>query len=87
MPNNGARTLGDLGREGRELVYLRCEKCPRSGQYSLTGLILRLGIDQGLPDLIAELSSDCPQRSAQGMERCGATIGDTMPENLFDNMV
>jgi hypothetical protein len=79
MLNSPARTLGDLRREGREQVYLRCEKCPRAGQYSLTGLILRLGIDQALPDLIAELSSDCPQRSAQGIEQCGAMLGEGMP--------
>jgi hypothetical protein len=53
-------------------VFVTCDKCGRTGRYDLASLIVRHGIDKGLPDLLAELSRDCPQRAGQGLERCGA---------------
>jgi hypothetical protein len=74
MPTGGARTLADLLMEGRERVGITCTKCERVGSYGLAGLISAYGIDTRLPDLLAELSADCPKRAGQGLgtDRCGA---------------
>jgi hypothetical protein len=75
MASSGERTLGDLVKERRKRVTLTCDKCSRISKYSLYGLIARHGIDKGLPDLLAELSADCPQRTGLGLELCGAVFG------------
>jgi hypothetical protein len=74
MPLGAARTLNDLLMEGRERVGSTCAKCERVGSYGLAGLISAYGIDTRLPDLLAELSADCPKRAGQGLgtDRCGA---------------
>jgi hypothetical protein len=64
--------LSDLVIEGRQRLRMACDKCGRIGKYDLASLVVRHGIDKGLPDLLAELSADCPQRDGQGLERCGA---------------
>ncbi len=72
MLRSGAETLSDLVIQGHERVYIACTKCIRTANYGLSGLIMSYGIDKGLPDLLAELSRNCPQRAAQGRERCGS---------------
>jgi len=64
---NGAVKLADY-TEGQVLVA--CAKCERRGRYRLAGLIDRFGADFGLPDLLRELSHNCPKWS--GWDRCGA---------------
>jgi hypothetical protein len=66
--------LSDLVIEGRERLHLACDKCARVGSYVVVNLVLAHGIDKGLPDLLAELSADCPKRAGQGLgtDRCGA---------------
>lgn len=78
MPTGGARTLNDLLIEGRERVGIACAKCERVGSYGLAGLISAYGVDMRLPDLLAELSADCPKRvgSGLGTDRCGAVYVD-----------
>jgi hypothetical protein len=68
------RTLTNLVKEGHERVYMSCHKCTRTGSYRLASLIVRHGADKGLPDLLVELSRDCPQRTPHGLELCGATF-------------
>lgn len=74
MVAGSARTLGDLIIEGRERVSLACSKCERVGSYGLAGLLATYGLDKRLPDLLVELSADCPKRAGQGLgtDRCGA---------------
>lgn len=77
MPKIGEQTLSDLVIDGHERVFVGCDKCSRTGSYGLASLIVRYGIDKGLPDLLAELSRDCPQRAGVGLERCGAVYKTT----------
>jgi hypothetical protein len=73
MQSGGARTLSDLVIEGHERVVIGCAKCNRTGSYGLGSLIVRYGIDQGLLNLLAELSADCPKRAGFGLDRSGVT--------------
>jgi hypothetical protein len=72
VPRSGAQTLSDLRINGNERVFVGCEKCSRPGSYALASFIALHGIDKGLPDLLAELSRDCPKRTPHGLDRCGA---------------
>jgi hypothetical protein len=74
MPSGGAQTLSDLVIDGHERLVIGCAKCDRAGEYGLGGLIVKYGIDQRLPDLLAVLSANCPKRAGQGLgtDRCGA---------------
>jgi hypothetical protein len=78
MPRNGALTFGDL--DGK-LAVLRvaCHKCDRSGQYPVANLIERRGPDAKLPDLLAEITADCPKRANNRvamLDLCGAHFLD-----------
>lgn len=72
MPIRGARTLGDIEGEGVERLTIGCEKCDRVGSYALARLIVDHGPEQGLPDLLAYLSRNCPKRANLSLDRCGA---------------
>jgi len=72
MPRSGAQTLSDLQINGNERLFFGCDNCPRKGSYALASLIALHRLDKGLPDLLAEISSDCPKRMGQGLDRCGA---------------
>jgi hypothetical protein len=72
MAAEGARTLSDLRIDGHERVFVGCDKCSRNGSYSLASLIVAHGIGKRLPDLLADISHDCPKRLAHGLDRCGA---------------
>jgi hypothetical protein len=78
MPSGGAQTLADLVIDGQKRLDLACTKCERVGSYGLAGLISAHGINARLPDLLAELSADCPKRAGQGLgtDRCGAVYRD-----------
>jgi hypothetical protein len=71
LPPRDARTLDDLAQSGHTRFFLTCEKCGRTGNHSLSSLIGRFGVEQGITGLLAELSRDCPQRAEIGVERCG----------------
>ena len=58
MPKGGATSLRDSTKDA---LVVRCDKCGRSGQYSVARLFAKHG-DIGLPDLLAVLTGDCPRR-------------------------
>lgn len=72
MPRGGAMVLSDFDPEFR--LEIGCAKCDRSGSYRIGSLLMRVG-DIGPPDLIHDLSSDCPRRAGQAFgDRCGAAF-------------
>jgi hypothetical protein len=74
MPKRAAQTSGDLVIDGRRRLGLACAMCERIGSYGLAGLVSAHGINARVPDLLAELSADCPERAGSGLgtDRCGA---------------
>jgi hypothetical protein len=69
---NGAVTIRRLFEEGRSHLSLACSRCERRGRYSLLKLLHERG-DVGLPDLLHDLSRDCPRHGNTGaFDRCGA---------------
>lgn len=64
-------------RRARTFQYLvdeRVQKCDRAGNYSLARLISDPGPEQGLPELLAYISRNCPKRAGQGIAaRCFAS--------------
>lgn len=68
MPT-GALTLGDL-RGRLDYLDVACSRCDRRGRYRVDRLIADHGAGKGLPDLAAELASDCPRRENVLRERC-----------------
>jgi hypothetical protein len=67
MPIVSAQTLEDLQREGAERLIVVCDKCDRMGIYAIDSLLAEHGPEQQLPDLLAFLSRNCPNR-----DQCGA---------------
>jgi hypothetical protein len=68
--------LGDYPAD-TDFVRFGCTKCTRRGQYALATLLRKYGPDKKLPELIAEISADCPKRSAGSvsiMDLCGAHL-------------
>jgi hypothetical protein len=69
---HGAVTISDLLVRGETHLALECQRCTLRGRYSLAKMLDERG-DVGLPDLLVELSADCPQRHSVGaFDRCGA---------------
>lgn len=72
MPRAGAHTLTDLREAGGTHVRVTCAQCARQGRYGVAGLLEAHG-DIALPDLLAELTKDCPKRiAAKPFDRCVA---------------
>jgi hypothetical protein len=71
LPPGDARTLNDLVQYRHTRFLLTCEKCGRVSNHSLSSLIARFGVEEGIAGLLAELSRDCPQRAEIGVEGCG----------------
>ncbi len=44
------------------MIRLACDKCGRQGQYRRQTLVGRFGPDAKMPDILYQLSSDCPKR-------------------------
>ena len=71
MPIGGSLTLADVAARSDVLV-VSCSRCERAGRYPLTRLIERLGMHFTVPDLLRELSPDCPKRgSVSQYDQCG----------------
>ena len=65
---SGAVTLGQISFS---TLQVGCTECDRQGRYQVARLIERHGPAQGLPDLAAKLSADCPRRLAGlAYDRC-----------------
>jgi len=54
------------------VVEVQCPRCNRRGRYRKARLIESYGTDLSLPDLLRELSPDCPVRSEFKNQACGA---------------
>jgi hypothetical protein len=74
MPHSGSLILSDLTTERLEVA---CPKCARRGSDVVAALIMRLGPDGRLTDLLTELTWDRPRRGAQAMrDQCEAQFPD-----------
>jgi hypothetical protein len=81
MLSSETRTLGDLADEELGCIHVSCTTCGRTRMHSLASLLVQHGPGIGLPDLLAELSRQCPQRTSDGIEPCGATFLRTPGKN------
>jgi hypothetical protein len=72
MTGTGAVLLGEVARR-QEWLEVACDRCGRRGRYRTARLVARHGAGMGLPDLLAELSRDCPNRASASLyDRCAA---------------
>lgn len=69
MAGEGAVPLRDYPGDVVELV---CEPCGRHGRYRKDALVERFGEAEGLPDVRAALTADCPRRGQSGGTGCAA---------------
>jgi hypothetical protein len=69
MPREGAQTLSDLRSP---VLSIACDRCGRSGRYSVARLWRERG-DLKLTDFLAELTADCERRKGPAIyDRCDA---------------
>jgi len=75
MPRSGAVTLRELAQqEGRTHLTVACEPCGRQGRYLVRRLLEQQG-DLGLPDVLAQLTQDCPKHQNVAIhDRCRAVF-------------
>jgi hypothetical protein len=60
-----------------KLVRFSCAKCDRQGQYSLAAFVELVGPETELPDALAHISADCPQRQTTlAYDQCIAIYAD-----------
>lgn len=71
---SGALTLRDLLARGDRRLVVTCETCGRRGSYALARMIARHGPGKPLPELLTDISADCPRRDPlrQHTDPCGA---------------
>ena len=69
MFRTGALTIAELPGS---VVDVHCPRCDRRGRYAKARLVERFGADVRLPDLLGQLSPDCPARGRPGIESCAA---------------
>ena len=61
MPRSGSILLGDwIGKANT--IEFACGRCDRRGRVSVVSLLDRYGPDIAMPDLLADISADCPRR-------------------------
>jgi len=71
MATSGSISLSEVA-EHTAVLAVACSRCERAGKYRLETLIARHGADFGIPDLLRQLSDDCPKRkSITVYDRCG----------------
>lgn len=69
----GYLTLSDIAAR-TPVLDVACRRCPRRGRYHTAKLIERYGPDKPGPELLREMSADCPRRldpHPSLYERCG----------------
>ena len=60
-----------------KMVRFSCAKCDRQGQYSLAAFVVLVGPETELPDALAHISADCPQRQTTlAYDQCMALYAD-----------
>jgi hypothetical protein len=58
-------------------VRISCAKCDRQGRYSRAAFVEMAGPETELPDALAQISADCPQRqSTLAYDQCMALYAD-----------
>ncbi len=56
---------------------ISCAKCDRQGRYSRAAFVEMVGPETKLPDALAHISADCPQRqSTPAYDQCVALYAD-----------
>jgi hypothetical protein len=65
------------------VVRLACRKCDRRWQYQRAVLIALYGESAALPDVLAQLTRDCPNRGAISNEVCGAYFPNLVEHALM----
>lgn len=81
MPKSGARILSDFEGNLEALTFV-CSKCDRRGRYHLATLIERFGDAATVPNVLAEISADCPRRSPKrqsALDLCGVHVLELIP--------
>ena len=60
-----------------KMVRFSCAKCDRQGRYSLEAFVELVGPETELPDALAYISADCPQRQTTlAYDQCMALYAD-----------
>ncbi len=60
-----------------KMVRFSCAKCDRQGRYSLAAFVESVGPETELPDALAHISADCPQRQTTlAYDQCMALYAD-----------
>lgn len=76
MPRDGAITFDDLVGK-LDVVHVTCDKCGRKGRYPVARLIEQRGRDGKMPDLLTEITTDCPKKRVGNMsDMCAARCSD-----------
>jgi hypothetical protein len=58
-------------------VRVSCAKCARQGRYSRAAFVELVGPETMLPDALAHISADCPQRQTSlAYDQCMALYSD-----------
>lgn len=75
MPRGGAVTLGDIVGK-LKVLRVECDRCARAGQYFVPNLVHKYGAAATLPEVLADVSADCPRRQSISTDRCQAHMPD-----------
>ncbi len=60
-----------------KMVRFSCAKCDQQGRYSLAAFVELVGPETELPDALAHISADCPQRQTTlAYDQCMALYAD-----------
>ena len=64
-------------------VRIACRKCDRRWQYRRAALIVLYGESAALPDVLAQLTRDCPNRGAVSNKASGAYFPNLAEHTLM----
>jgi len=65
-----------LARYRAPRLRITCDRCNQRRDYSTARLIGRDGPNCRLPDLLSDLTADCPGRDRYSIRRCDAIFPD-----------
>lgn len=81
MPGGGAVTLGEIvGKLG--VLRVECDRCARAGQYLVANLVHKHGVNATLPEVLADISANCPRRQSTSTDMCQACMPDLVELKL-----
>jgi hypothetical protein len=64
------RTLADVQREGEGRLLAICDKCGKSWNYAVSGLIENHGDRMAIPAILRLMRLKCPSRGTSRLEPC-----------------